>query len=173
MTALNSRLQLALISRKKKQNILQQGFTLVELMVVIVIVGILSAIALPNFLSQTNKAKATECTTKGGSIMSQVGAEGLNNPTDAKTILDDLVLEETGATGAITEGNSELCNFTAGAAPAVPPAAQIFTLTVVGKTGSPIDGEYFGAFCVNSDTGKKDTSISTTTAQTAANVDCT
>ena len=141
-------------------------------MVVIVIVGILSAVALPNFLSQTNKAKATECTTKGGSIMSQVGAEGLNNPTDAKTMLDDLVLKETGANGLTTEGNSELCNFTAGAAPAALPAAQIFTLTAIGKTGSPIAGNYFAAFCVNADTGKKDTSVSTTTAQTASDVDC-
>jgi type IV pilus assembly protein PilA len=43
-----------------KKNLLQKGFTLVELMVVIVIVGILSAVALPQFLNQTAKAKATE-----------------------------------------------------------------------------------------------------------------
>ena len=60
MTSLNSRMQLALINRKKGRNLLEKGFTLVELMIVIVIVGILSAVALPNFLSQTSKAKATE-----------------------------------------------------------------------------------------------------------------
>ncbi len=47
-----------------KKNLLQKGFTLVELMIVIVIVGILSAVALPNFLNQTSKAKGTECTDK-------------------------------------------------------------------------------------------------------------
>ncbi|MFL0793581.1 MAG: type IV pilin protein, partial [Prochlorococcus sp.] len=69
MTTLNNRLQLALLNRKKGRNILEKGFTLVELMIVIVIVGILSAVALPNFLSQTSKAKGTECTSKAGAIM--------------------------------------------------------------------------------------------------------
>ena len=64
MTTLNSRLQLALLNRKKGQNLLEKGFTLVELMIVIVIVGILSAVALPNFLSQTGKAKLTEAQGK-------------------------------------------------------------------------------------------------------------
>ena len=60
MTTLNNKLQLALLKRKKAQNKLEKGFTLVELMIVIVIVGILSAVALPNFLNQTSKARATE-----------------------------------------------------------------------------------------------------------------
>ena len=45
MTTLNSRLQLAILNRKKSRNALEKGFTLVELMIVIVIVGILSAVA--------------------------------------------------------------------------------------------------------------------------------
>ena len=60
MTSLNSKLQLAMLNRKKGRNLLEKGFTLVELMIVIVIVGILSAVALPNFLSQTDKARGAE-----------------------------------------------------------------------------------------------------------------
>ena len=58
MTTLNSRLQLELLNRKKGRNLLEKGFTLVELMIVIVIVGVLSATALPNFLGTRDKAAA-------------------------------------------------------------------------------------------------------------------
>ena len=44
----------------KKQN--QKGFTLIELMIVIAIIGILAAIALPAYQSYTKKAKFTEVT---------------------------------------------------------------------------------------------------------------
>ena len=75
MTALSPRLRLALISQKKKQNMIQQGFTLVELMIVVVIVGILSALALPNFLSQSDKAKITEAQQQNAAYLKQAFAE--------------------------------------------------------------------------------------------------
>ena len=58
MTTLNSRLTLAMLNRKKGRNLLEKGFTLVELMIVIVIVGVLSAVALPNFLGVRDKAES-------------------------------------------------------------------------------------------------------------------
>jgi prepilin-type N-terminal cleavage/methylation domain-containing protein len=38
----------------------KKGFTLVELMVVIVIIGVLAAVAIPKMMAATNKAKASE-----------------------------------------------------------------------------------------------------------------
>jgi type IV pilus assembly protein PilA len=53
------------VLKKKKDD---GGFTLMELLVVIIIISILSAIALPSFLSQANKAKQSEAKTYVGSM---------------------------------------------------------------------------------------------------------
>ena len=68
-----------MLNRKKARNALEKGFTLVELMIVIVIVGILSAVALPNFLNQTKKAAATEATSNVSSIFKQAHTYVLEN----------------------------------------------------------------------------------------------
>ena len=59
MPSLINPLLLQLANKKPKQHSpIEKGFTLAELMIVVVIVGILSSIALPSFLNQQNKAKA-------------------------------------------------------------------------------------------------------------------
>jgi type IV pilus assembly protein PilA len=45
-------------SLREKKSRIAQGFTLIELMIVVAIVGILSAVALPNFLQARNAAAA-------------------------------------------------------------------------------------------------------------------
>ena len=100
MTTLNNRLQLALLNRKKGQNALEKGFTLVELMIVIVIVGVLSAVALPNFLSQTNKARASEAQSQISAAFKNATSLYLEGPAATNT---DISSEATTAiTSAIT-----------------------------------------------------------------------
>ena len=53
----NTFLQSALLRAQKKRNKKQNGFTLIELMVVVAIVGILSGVGVPQLLKAQDKAK--------------------------------------------------------------------------------------------------------------------
>lgn len=65
-----------------RTRLFDQGFTLVELMIVIVIVGILSSVAVPYFQNQAVKAEATEARSKMNGWLKELLAmysEGADN----------------------------------------------------------------------------------------------
>lgn len=125
MTSLQAKLAKDLASRlSKKPGGLERGFTLVELLIVVVIVGILSAVALPQFLTQTKKAAATEGTQQASSIAKQAAAYYLESGS-----LGTVDTDCSDYAGTIVTTNT---NFTY----ACSGTKDAFVVTATGKTGN-------------------------------------
>ena len=77
----------------------QKGFTLIELMIVVAIIGILAAIAIPAYQDYTAKAQASEAFVLLDGLKSAYAEQLSQDPTTTGCV---------NPTGAITSGNSVL-----------------------------------------------------------------
>ena len=152
--------------RHRNKTLLQKGFTLVELMVVIVIVGVLSAVALPNFLSQTDKAKATEAKSNITAMLKQVQAGFIEtgaSPTGGAASATSALY------GTPTDG-TQLFDYTG----VYDSANKLYTVMAKGNANDQniTDKKIFG--CVALNTGVLDTTSNLTAADdtTTSDVEC-
>ncbi|WP_341217797.1 pilin [Neptunomonas phycophila] len=123
----------------KKQ---QQGFTLIELMIVVAIIGILAAIALPAYQDYTARAQAAEGLSATGGLRSDLAVELASNnafPAAGSTLHADALLLDGKffAPGGVTVGDANgviSVAFNAGAL-----SGQTMTLTPT-QNGRQISG---------------------------------
>ena len=108
---------------KTNHNIHQAGFTLVEIMIVVAIIGLLAAIAIPNFIKARASSQANAC---------------INNLRQIDAACNQFALEKGKTTGQSVNFPTDLTPYiklnSAGSIPPCPVGGDYYQDSIIGNT---------------------------------------
>lgn len=92
---------------------MNKGFTLIELMVVVLIIGILSAIALPQYQVAVEKSRVSEALINGRAVVDSMNRALAERPNEAPTTRASLDIRLSGGSwnGAANKYTTELFEY--------------------------------------------------------------